>query len=242
MGGYFFDEPQTKADFVYWSKIPQWTLDQIVALSLGKDPRFVSLDKFTHGTRGNDFAAAYFGRLDIVHAHRAAGELEEKTSSTRVIEWAEEYDFPLPQELVDLVRQLRDRRMKKNEVTDAEPAALEHSESTTSPAASTIVAVEGISEQSDAAEPAGNSELAIRKGRKKNADRLLLTRERETLQALLTAMAIAKYQYNPDDAKSKTPQLLVKLLERHGLTTGAQTVRNHLKDGAKLLPKRRPEK
>lgn len=242
MSGYFFDEPQTKADFDYWSKVPNWSLEEIVAVSLGKDPRFVSTEKFGHGTRGNEFSAAYFERLDIVHHHRADGELEEKTSSTRVIAWAEEHDFPLPQELVDLVRQLRDRRMKKHGGADAEPAKPDRSASASDPAARATDKQEARFQQSEPAEFAGNGELPISKGPKKKADRQLLKRERETLQALLAAMAIAKYQYNPDQLKSKTPQMLVKLLKNRGLTIGAQTVRNHLKDGADLLPKRRPEK
>ena len=41
----FFNQPRAKADFEYWSKCAYWTLDEAIALSLGKAPQIVSWEK-----------------------------------------------------------------------------------------------------------------------------------------------------------------------------------------------------
>lgn len=238
----FYEQPHAKAEFQYWVTQPDWGLEDIVALSLSKDPRIVCSDKFVHGTRGTEFSTAYFTRLETVERHHSAGELDTRTRPSKVIEWAEEYDFSLPQELIELVRNLEERRMEKHKIFAAAPAAPMPPASTDEPAESPVNGQEAGSPKRDASKLANDDQLAISKRSKKDVDRRLLTRERETLQALLAAIAIAKYQYNSDDAKSKVPQLVVKLLKNHGLTISAQTIRNHLKDGAELLPKRRPGK
>jgi hypothetical protein len=38
----FFNQPHAAADFVHWSKMAHWTLDEAVALSFGKTPELVN--------------------------------------------------------------------------------------------------------------------------------------------------------------------------------------------------------
>ena len=37
-----FNKPEAEADFEYWALASFWTLDEVTALSFGKDPRFVT--------------------------------------------------------------------------------------------------------------------------------------------------------------------------------------------------------
>ena len=41
----FFNQPRAEADFEYWSKCAYWTLDEAIALSLGKAPQIVSWEQ-----------------------------------------------------------------------------------------------------------------------------------------------------------------------------------------------------
>ena len=41
----FFNQPHANADFDHWSKAEHWSLDEAIALVLGKAPEIVSWDK-----------------------------------------------------------------------------------------------------------------------------------------------------------------------------------------------------
>lgn len=114
---HFYDDPTAVADVDYWSKMPEWSLEEIVALSLGKDPRVVSSDKFVHGTRGTEFSAAYFTRLEIVGRNHLANQLGDSTPPIKVIEWANVIEFSFPTELIEAVRLVDQRRRGKTRPT-----------------------------------------------------------------------------------------------------------------------------
>jgi hypothetical protein len=40
--------PDVEADFVYWSKMPYWSLEESVALLLGKEPKSIYWDIVQH--------------------------------------------------------------------------------------------------------------------------------------------------------------------------------------------------
>ena len=54
-----FNQPNAKADFEYWAKFPLWTLDEAVALTLGKDPRVVTWSKIEEHAETSPFAAQF---------------------------------------------------------------------------------------------------------------------------------------------------------------------------------------
>lgn len=244
MGSYgqFWEEPHAQADFSHWAKIPAWSLEEIVALSLNKDPRFVSSDKFVQSTRGTEFSATYFQQLEIVQRHHAAGDLDDRTRTTKVIEWAEEYDFALPQELVERVRDLEERRVKKRELPQQEPTMPAPEKPVHEAAVITMSEPPLESQRPDKAEASSERQLAVGKKAKGTSDERPNKRQLDNLQSLLAVMAISKFQYDPNAAKSPVPQMLAKLLKRYGVSIGAQTIRNHIKDGIDLLPSVRPEK
>lgn len=221
----FWEEPQTKAEFEYWTKMPTWSLEEIVALSLGKSPYFVSSEKFVHGTRGTDFSTAYFSRLEIVQRHHADGELSERTRPTRVIEWALEYDFPMPEELVERVQQMEKRRMEKRVPPEREPAVSAREQpfqEATDVKKNETQPDQQITQAEDASP---ERQLAIKKAANETGESLPGKRQLDNLRALLAVMAISKFQYDPNAEKSPVPQKLARLLERHGVTVGPQTIR-----------------
>ena len=103
-----------RADFVYWSKIPRWTLEEATALSFGKGPEFVNSDKVEAYRGQSSFADDYSKRLSFLLHAQEAGELTVSISPAEFISWAEQTGIALPQDLVDAVRatvgRIEDRR------------------------------------------------------------------------------------------------------------------------------------
>jgi hypothetical protein len=238
----FWEEPQAKADFSHWAKVPAWNLGEIAALMLGRDPSFFNSAEFFEGTQGSEFAGARYELLDILYRHVAAGELYNLTASTKVIDWAEKYDFALPQELVERVRDLQVRRVKQRESPMQEPT-MPALETPTREAARIRMSEPKPERQSvNVTDPLTEYEFAVSKDPGEIPLASQAKRQLANLRALLAAMAISKYSYKPDAAKSDVPQMLASLLERQGVPLSAQTIRNHLEAGSKLLEKARPEK
>ena len=103
-----------RADFVYWSKIPRWTLEEATALSFGKAPEFVNSDKVEAYHGQSSFADDYSKRLSLLRSRAGGRELPVSISPAEFIGWAERTGIALPQELVDAVRatvgRIEDRR------------------------------------------------------------------------------------------------------------------------------------
>lgn len=70
-----------------------------------------------------------------------------------------------------------------------------------------------------------------------NEVKAVSSRERQTLNKILIAMATDGYGYDPDAARSPFPKELEGILDRMGLSVSDDTIRAKLKDAAELLPK-----
>ena len=64
-----------RADFVYWSKISRWTLEEATALSFGKAPEFVNWDKVKAYHGQSSFADDYSKRRSLLLRAQEAEEL-----------------------------------------------------------------------------------------------------------------------------------------------------------------------
>ncbi|MCZ8261153.1 MAG: hypothetical protein O9333_13605 [Beijerinckiaceae bacterium] len=260
----FWEEPQAQAEFDYWTKVPAWSPEEIVALSLSKDPRFVSSEKFVQSTRGTEFSATYFERLEIVQRHQAAGELDDRTRSTRVIEWAEEYDFALPQELVEMVRKVAERRAKKLLITNlpstavTERALVEEAvwrEVQTRPAdmpqnvddpGNTVEDNMPTPEPSEsgirmATNAHGSPSKMVKKtpasAHAENPD-LLGIREQKNMQIMLAVIAIKMFQFDRNAPRNGAIQKVIKHLKAYGVPLSKGTVLKNLRAAAHVMEER----
>ncbi|MER9546451.1 hypothetical protein NKI72_31230 [Mesorhizobium sp. M0437] len=107
----FYSKPDAKADFQRWSRLPTWSVDEAVALSFGKDPEKVSLDKLKSpfATR-SPFIMGYRARHDHISRAVRVGDLSEPMRKEPFIEWADSNGLELPPEL-DLPNVVSDARM-----------------------------------------------------------------------------------------------------------------------------------
>jgi hypothetical protein len=101
-----FNQPAADADFGHWAKMSYWTLDECVALSLGRNPKMVSWPAIQSLTRISPFASEYASRREIVTRAETMGQLWQSTIPSVFLAWAERMRFQVPVELVETVKGL----------------------------------------------------------------------------------------------------------------------------------------
>ena len=91
----FYNHPRAIADFNYLFKLETFTIDQLVALSLGKDPEQVNLEKISRVPSTLNFVKEYKNRYALVSSHFAGS-----VTLHEFIEWAIKKEVSLPTELI----------------------------------------------------------------------------------------------------------------------------------------------
>lgn len=101
----FFNLPNATADLAYFAKMATWSLDEAVALSLGKVPSVVNRNSM-EGERympaawhHSPFPREYARRSELVRRAGSAYELNDPTTPADFLAWAKHLDLSLPPEL-----------------------------------------------------------------------------------------------------------------------------------------------
>jgi len=100
----FFSQPKATANFNHWSKASYWTLDEGVALVLGKEPEFVNWKNIEPFKSRSPFAKRYMRVYDLARRACVAHELQNKNSPKIFLAWARKNEFDIPHELSQLVK------------------------------------------------------------------------------------------------------------------------------------------
>ena len=96
----FFHRPDANADFSHWCKRATWTLDQAIALSLGKNPKRVNWKNVSPLTLISAFAKEYEARREIADCAVWAKQLFDPVYPSTFLAWAKTKFDPLPAELL----------------------------------------------------------------------------------------------------------------------------------------------
>jgi hypothetical protein len=101
----FFNQPRANADFDHWSKAAHWTLDEAIALSLGRAPEMVRWDRLQSLTQiGSPFVTHYARRRDLALRAKAWEQLFDPVLPGIFLAWAKRTDIDVPAELVEAVQ------------------------------------------------------------------------------------------------------------------------------------------
>jgi hypothetical protein len=100
----FYNRQNAQADFKYWAKVPLWTLDEAVALSLGKNPFLVTWSAVEEYADTSSFAAGFANLRHLVLRAKEAQQLPELVSPDAYIAWAKANSVLLPPELEESVQ------------------------------------------------------------------------------------------------------------------------------------------
>jgi hypothetical protein len=107
----FFHQADAVADFSYWARMANWTLDEGVALSLNKDPRVVDWESVTGiderfvptALARSPFAKEYRQRRELVRRALTNRDLSDPIKPELFLAWASNTFDSVPGELFDQV-------------------------------------------------------------------------------------------------------------------------------------------
>ena len=96
----FFNQPHAKADFEHHCKAATWTLDECVALSLGREPLKVNWTNVEGLVSVSNFAKLYERRRELFRKAKLADQSFDSAFPTIFLARAKEKKIELPLELV----------------------------------------------------------------------------------------------------------------------------------------------
>lgn len=261
-----FNQPHGQADFDYWSKMSYWTIDEAVALSLGRNPAVASWKSVEGLLWKSAFAREFSARREVVMRAKTMGQLWEQTTPSTFLAWAGRMNVSVPAELVEPVSALgvqiadwktlferqkefteRANRQVKEE-HDAHMAALKgHSESISKARAhqdEMAAAFRGLLDQKDELIAWKDSRIELLQASSVTTDaaqsakseKPLHVKERESLLKLVIGMAIGGYGFNPQATRNPTAKEIANDLELRGIALDEDTVRKYLAEARQLLP------
>lgn len=250
---YFFNQPHAGADFVHWSKMAHWTIDEAVALSFGKGPELVHWAAVSKYLQISRFAGQYQRRREIATRAVQWKQLYDPVLPGIFLAWAKRTDIPVPPELTKAVEkrgvQVADWKSLHDEAVeagkrDAETAEKQIAElkrlfdesiaqlqtqradwlDVVNAKNTKIAALEAGIEALRSEQPSFKPEQAVG------------ARERDSLLKLIIGMAVAGYVYDPKATRSDKPAEIAGDLERAGVPLDVDTIRKWLREAAELLP------
>jgi hypothetical protein len=92
----FFHQPNASADFVYWSKVEYWTLDESLALLLGKSPEAVTWKTVQAYVNISEFAKRYERLRNLALRAHAMNRGQTAIYPSAVLAWAADMDIAVP--------------------------------------------------------------------------------------------------------------------------------------------------
>jgi hypothetical protein len=106
----FYNRPEAMADFNYWCKFETFTTDQLVALSLGRNPDQINLEKISRTPEIFDFVKEYKKRYALISS-RFGGYV----TFSEFIEWTIQQEISLPAELLKWFNRVNKNIAKQND-------------------------------------------------------------------------------------------------------------------------------
>ena len=197
-------------DFDFWCKASSWTMEEAVALTLGKEPRRVTWENIRHDEKFSPFVKEFKLRLELSRRAEISGELPIGFSSFQFVLWAKNLELSYPPELEVVVTRASGNRPDWKAKYEEEAAA------------------HAATKQQMYGHRTVISDAPLKP---------LNAKERESLLKMVIAMAVEKFGYDVDAAKSPTTDKIAGAVRKHGMTLDDDTIRKYLQEGRDLLPK-----
>ncbi len=251
----YFNKPFAMADFTHWAKAPYWTIEEAIALSLGRDPEKVNWKHIQDYKGESAFALKYALRRDLARRAVAMKQLTDGVLPGMFLGWAQRNDLDVPEILVELVKKIgqkiADWPAMVKAAQESEEATLKWAKETTEKASELAAAAsqqlaEATSkikqrDQQIAQLQAVIDELRSRAAsQKQQIGEKLNPKERHSFLKLVLGMAIDGYGYDSTEKKSPTPKELVDCLAKWGISIDEDTVRSKLKEAANTVSLEKP--
>ena len=231
----FFNLPHADADFEHWSKMEHWSLDEAIALAMGKAPEIVSWDKIKALKDISAFVRRYARLRDLAERAKVWEKLFDPVLPTIFIKWAEDNEIALPVELQEKTTKLRGKLVdwKKNydELRSMYDQHIHGWREIVEKQKGLIKAKDELIQAKQARIVQFETELAaIRDAPPAETARLQSPIERQNMLKAIYVMATKGYGYDPAQKRSTIVPEIVNDLTLAGLPLSEDTVRRYLKD------------
>jgi len=223
----FFNQPHAKADFDHYCKAATWTLDECVALSLGREPLKVNWNNVESLVSVSEFAKLYERRRDLLRRAKLARQLFDPVYPTIFLAWAKEKKIELPPELVSTAvdHGISFKRWKEL----YEDLKTAHKQKVL------LLTARLNAAQRKIAEYKKENKVDRTTVSEQSEERPLKTRERESLQLIAFLGAVRGYGHNPDH-RTDAAARIENDTDALSLRLSDDTVRNHLKRALEFIP------
>jgi Glu-tRNA(Gln) amidotransferase subunit E-like FAD-binding protein len=214
-----FHRPRADADFEYWARMPHWTVNEAVALTLGKAPEEVNWHTAEKVLDRSSVAAEYSRRRELAVRSVAWKHLTDPVLPAEFVAWADRMGMTIPEALRNA--------LDAEGVKETDYKALYES----------LLASRAEADESRAAifqalqKMSANLEAAQAENR---ASKALGTKERESMTAIIAGMVIGRYKYNPGAEKNSATQQIANDMARIGLRLDVDTVRKYVVEAVRF--------
>lgn len=117
-----FNQTKAKADFAYWIKFDTWSMDEAVALLMGRDPRHVTWGEVATYINISAFAQKYADLRMLVERAEILTQQGPRVAPSVVVHWAESKGIAVPAELLSVKRaSSNDLQQRKRPPTPINP-------------------------------------------------------------------------------------------------------------------------
>lgn len=233
----FFSQPCAEADLDYWSKMAHWTLDEAIALSFGKDPKVVNLDRIFTLANKSAFADNYLKLHELAKRAKVWKRLYDPILPLLYITWAKNHDIHVPERLAALVQARAGKTIdwkEKYDQVDAEYKKLiDKLQGTLASQKQTIETC--MQANYTLIDTNASLKKQLQDAAKHSPD--LGTKEKDTLLKLVIGMAVSGYAYDPKAKKNLATAEIAQDLKKLGIPLNQDTVKKWLKEGAEILPR-----
>ena len=227
----FINLPGAFADGRFWARHLVWTLEEGVALSLGRDPKVLNttyLLDFSDEVNGASVIQEFHARCRLAESWEARGQLSQYPTPGEFMAWLERANLTYPPELREaweaLGHQVADWKTLYEEA-ETERESLELS----------VLEYKRYSERLERElgqiltdQPLQTSTASSQDGDVEPFD----PRARTSLEIMLYAVAAQKYRFDPDAQQWPATAKIVSAVALEGLTISDKAVRGHLRRAA----------
>jgi len=237
----WYNLPNAMADYDHWAKMAMWSIDEGVALSLDRDPRFVSWKRISAHLQVSPLAATFADRRNIAMRALSAGQLWQTTPAGVFLAWAARMNLSVPDGLTGAVTalgvQIDDWKSRYDQA--AEVVGTTRKELLDTEALLVTKDVE-ILELRSTIEDLRSRIEDLESTSASKTDKSLGAKERESLLKMVIGMAISYYGYDPSAARAPQTQQVAGDLDRAGIPLDVDTVRKYLNEAKEFLPGKEP--
>jgi hypothetical protein len=237
----FFNLPYANADFEHWSKAAHWTLEEAVALSLGKAPEVVNSGTIQKYLEVSPFAFRYSRLLDLAKRATIWQKLFDPVMPIMFFNWTKDNEIEFPEalgekiikrsgEFLDWKGLFEKLKLQYEEDFAAWRKTAQDQGDLLAKCNENIAILQSKLEESQA------KLYAFAEAPAPAPEKRQSTREREGMLKVIYSMAIGGYGYNPSDRRSKVIPDILKDIELQGLSVSDDTLRRYIKAACDLFP------